>query len=753
MLDAMCSFSNLAMSALLGAAPIHEGAPIHLGVKGAWTEKMQNDWSEFHIHQHCNLVDYCFDFVRGHMYKCLIVARLFLDLALGYSWYGLLLGSLTAYMVAIFVFAYVYGSRVQCLARKHPLRVSTQMQVTLMSFMQVFNFLTSLSMETELLQHRMYLTSQTVTIVLMSCVVSLPLWHHVLFSFTCIMVPWIIFHRVVGYWRLSMICFAIVGCVLVPSCCFAWREKLQWQQFHANRQLDCERDILEATQTALRCLLSSLWDASCTCDITGVISSSTPHLNQLLGGGGDLADSSLCKLATNEFDSSRLEGFLKGMASPAMQQASTLQCTLRSRCLGSYSVQDTTRRPETYEVALHGIKLPPGAVFHSNSSSKLSNCFFIGIKASTLETSVPDAACMMRPHVDEDFLLQSLDEKPDLAKLLVDTACGDEGATEVPDSVSVIHGTTSVVESCSVIESCIHSDWQMLSNKTGVSNGRDSHSHTLLSDATTQTECSELVCLLSEELILQQADFCKSHCGAVVPEAWHVPPTVLQPSSLQAHPDDSAGNPLHNNVDDVSELSCVERTTLDVEALTEHQNYALGLDPILASSADVDVVVNDISSALVSCGQVHKIMVSDLMITAEIQPWLQGKGKGLGHDIIELLKLRAEAITAHLPTLIFRSARVESRISKHSEGVAFHLRLSIARVPEGAKEYVCWDMIQRGRCPQLSSCHWCHPELSNGVVIKVRISDFPDVVGVYTHDQGDTEISPQKQTLSLSCLL
>merc|ERR1719420_2224314 len=101
------------------------------------------------------------------------------------------------------------------------------------------------------------------------------------------LVNWLIFHASVGFFTPAVFVYALVIC-FAPSIFVLWQERTQWQEFHSRRQLDRAREILEATQTALRCMFSSLWDASCTCDVDGVISSSTPHLEQLLAGGENL---------------------------------------------------------------------------------------------------------------------------------------------------------------------------------------------------------------------------------------------------------------------------------------------------------------------------------------------------------------------------------------------------------------------------------------------------------------------------------
>jgi hypothetical protein len=143
---------------------------------------------------------------------------------------------------------------------------------------------------------------------------------------------------------------------------FTLLEDLRWQQFQAYQQLDRERQALEATQETLHCRLSSVWDASCTCNAEGNISSSTPHLELLLGRGQDLVGSCLCAFAANEADVRRLQDFLQKTALCAVRQASNLQCTIRPHRLGSSKDVDVCE-PHTCEATLYAIRLPSAGAF------------------------------------------------------------------------------------------------------------------------------------------------------------------------------------------------------------------------------------------------------------------------------------------------------------------------------------------------------------------------------------------------------
>merc|ERR1719333_1173584 len=104
-------------------------------------------------------------------------------------------------------------------------------------------------------------------------------------------------------------------------------------------------------------MLSSFWDASCTCNIEGEILSSTPHLEQLLGGIKKMVGSSLYAFAANETDSSRLQAFLQqAMSAGTARRASSLQCSVQPLDAGPAA---------TKEVVVYGIKLPPGSTLQN----------------------------------------------------------------------------------------------------------------------------------------------------------------------------------------------------------------------------------------------------------------------------------------------------------------------------------------------------------------------------------------------------
>jgi hypothetical protein len=138
-------------------------------------------------------------------------------------------------------------------------------------------------------------------------------------------------------------------------------------------------------------MLSSVWDASCTCNADGSISSSTPHLELLLGGGENLVGSCLHTFAANEDDACRLQDFCRNTALSAVRQALTLQCTIRPEGLDSNKLLDACES-RTCEATLYGIRLPPGAMFGSSCLDQDREHLFIGVKAAWPDSNIVQVA-------------------------------------------------------------------------------------------------------------------------------------------------------------------------------------------------------------------------------------------------------------------------------------------------------------------------------------------------------------------------
>lgn len=258
-----------------------------------------------------------------------------------------------------------------------------------------FTLETSLAVPNEVLQHRFFL-SGSLPLLWGSCFFVICLKK--IFAFThcpIFALAWLWFHRSAGFLTVPCVLYGVLSCMAL-ICSHHLVNKFRWEHVQTTCALEralehsnTQRELVIATQNTLHRMLSSLWDASCTSNTHGTISSSTPHLEQLLGVAGDLAGSNLCAFAANEFDAHRLQEFLRNAASAADQQALSLQCTLRPQSDASWQ-KDGACSLKTYDVSLYGIKLPRMATSSSRSScsDECRDELFIGIRAGAPEAAI-----------------------------------------------------------------------------------------------------------------------------------------------------------------------------------------------------------------------------------------------------------------------------------------------------------------------------------------------------------------------------
>jgi hypothetical protein len=54
-------------------------------------------------------------------------------------------------------------------------------------------------------------------------------------------------------------------------------------------------------------------------------------------------------------------------------------------------------------------------------------------------------------------------------------------------------------------------------------------------------------------------------------------------------------------------------------------------------------------------------------------------------------------------------------------------RARIGCIPCEQEDSICWDTYQKGFCPRLSSCRWCHPKQSDLVTLEVVLEKVGEV--------------------------
>jgi len=257
----------------------------------------------------------------------------------------------------------------------------------------VLNCLTvysSLAAPTELMQHRIFLSTSLVVLCGPAYVFYMPTWVTALVYCPIWMAAWLCFHHLVGFLNNNPACVgsALLACMILSYMQHAVNEE-RWESFQTMLTLKQEQRVLKATQVVLRGMLSSLWDASCTCSTDGAISSSTPHLNQLLGATKNLVGSNLCMFAVSVSDAARLQEFLRNVASASHTRALSMQCGLHPQGADS---RKNACDAKAYDAALYGIKLPLRSTFQAGKLVDSKDSLFVGIKARGPEATIAEAS-------------------------------------------------------------------------------------------------------------------------------------------------------------------------------------------------------------------------------------------------------------------------------------------------------------------------------------------------------------------------
>lgn len=103
-----------------------------------------------------------------------------------------------------------------------------------------------------------------------------------------------------------------------------------WNAFKATQELERERQFLDDVQRTLHNLLSTLFDASCTCDAAGAMLTGTPQLEQLLGDDWNTGLPHVTAFSSSENERDRLSSFLKALTTSANHNTQTLHTSFVS---------------------------------------------------------------------------------------------------------------------------------------------------------------------------------------------------------------------------------------------------------------------------------------------------------------------------------------------------------------------------------------------------------------------------------------
>jgi hypothetical protein len=164
----------------------------------------------------------------------------------------------------------------------------------------------------------------------------------------------------------------------------------------------------------------------------------------------------------------------------------------------------------------------------------------------------------------------------------------------------------------------------------------------------------------------------------------------------------------------------------------------------------MDAITYAVYLALVSSGKVKQVNVekgtqgvSATMILAQVQ----GGSSTTCYDTIHMTRQVLEEMTTQLNTVILLSKRVQK------DDCGYSLRSSVACIPCGQEERVCWDLCKKGSCSRRHNCQWYHPQESDIGRIKVSIRCSDSALDVSSADSRPASTSVVRHKISLGELV
>jgi hypothetical protein len=167
---------------------------------------------------------------------------------------------------------------------------------------------------------------------------------------------------------------------------------------------------------------------------------------------------------------------------------------------------------------------------------------------------------------------------------------------------------------------------------------------------------------------------------------------------------------------------------------------------IIASVPDVqsngDEPCRDPTGNAIQEQELHNEVTIDAIIVA-IQTELQSRAPSatleIKHDVANESRRVVISVDLHTcaqPTArpynmiqavrqVLQSGKVAGRVSTllsarvQKEDSGYSLRSSVACFPDGKRDKMCWDFLQRGSCPRRHICRWHHPSAADIVKFKV----------------------------------
>jgi len=165
-----------------------------------------------------------------------------------------------------------------------------------------------------------------------------------------------------------------------------------------------------------------------------------------------------------------------------------------------------------------------------------------------------------------------------------------------------------------------------------------------------------------------------------------------------------------------------------------------------------DAVTYAVYLAILSKGNAQRVNMdkgvqglSPTLISAQLQSGSSNTARC--YDAVHLARQVLEEITTRLGTVVLLSKRVQKEDSGYS------LRSSIACIPCGKEDFMCWDLFKNGSCPRRGKCQWYHPQESDIGRVKVSIRCTEESNQVLSEEQLPTGSPAVRHKISLGDLV
>lgn len=212
--------------------------------------------------------------------------------------------------------------------KQHPIILATAVQCAGVAMVLYGLVALASAIPDVVLQHRVWQSFWCVFQTSIAAKLYIPLPALVLFVGPAHLCSWLCFHASVDYISMASVMQLIWGSALA-SCMYYYHTKDLWSEYRAMQELHSARLQVQAKQDSFQSILSSIFDASCSCDQTGILKEISPHLKEILDIPHTSENLNLCSFAASESEAARLADFFASAASCSHNQALKINCAFR----------------------------------------------------------------------------------------------------------------------------------------------------------------------------------------------------------------------------------------------------------------------------------------------------------------------------------------------------------------------------------------------------------------------------------------